>query len=72
MRLEESVGWGEFLDWASSLSSDRIVEEIVALEEFIDCEHAGDSNLIDCILGLREVLRVECVRRLSCVSHNCK
>ena len=36
MRLEESVGWGEFLDWASSLSSDRIVEEIVALEEFIE------------------------------------
>ena len=51
---------------------DNIVEEIVALEEFIDCEHAGESNLIDCILGLREVLRDECVRRLSCVSHNCK
>ena len=72
MRLEESVAWGEFLDWVSSFSSDRIVEEIVALEEFIDCDHAGETCLIDYILGLREVLRDECVRRLSCVSHNCK
>lgn len=65
MHLEDSVAWGEFLDWAIGLPSDRIVGELEALEEFLDCSHLNNSSFVDCMLMLREVLRDECVRRVG-------
>lgn len=52
-------------EWARSFSDLEVVNNILILERLLDTDDMSDSLLVDIAIDLVDVLKDECVRRVS-------